>query len=139
VQIGALAAQTSVNIETIRYYERQGLMPAPARSAGGRRIYDVSAAQRLIFIRRSRELGFSLVDIRELLRLADERRVDCHKVRLLTVRHLDDIRGKIASLGRLEHALATLTDACRLETEGACPILDALSTANERFRESARR
>lgn len=138
LQIGAVAEQTSVNIETIRYYERQGLLPLPSRSAGGRRLYDVLAVQRLSFIRRSRELGFSLVDTRELLRLADDQRTDCRKVRTLAVHHLDDIRGKIASLEKLERALATLTDACRPESDGACPILAALSTSNERIREPAR-
>lgn len=127
LQIGALADQASVNIETIRYYERLGLMPAPARTTGGRRVYDRMHVQRLTFIRRSRELGFSLADVRKLLCLVDDADVDCCTIRDITVHHLSDIRGKIASLKRLERALRTMTVACRPGAQMSCPIFDALS------------
>ena len=89
--IGKLAAQTGVNIETIRYYERVELLSAPARTDGGHRVYDADHVRRLTFIRRSRELGFSLDDIRTLLVLSDGKR-DC-AARELTLRHLADVRG----------------------------------------------
>ncbi|MBI1213461.1 MAG: MerR family transcriptional regulator [Alphaproteobacteria bacterium] len=127
LQIGDLAQQTSVNIETIRYYERRHLMPEPARTPGRRRVYDGTHVRRLTFIRRSRELGFSLADVRLLLELADKERIDCCAMKDMTTRHLADIRGKIASLRRLERALKTMSDACNPGDQVSCPIFDALS------------
>lgn len=123
--IGKLAAETGVNIETIRYYERVELLSAPARTGGGHRIYDADHVQCLTFIRRSRELGFSLDDIRTLLALSDGRRDRAAKE--LTLRHLDDVRGKIASLRRLERALKGMTEACKPGDQNSCPIFEALS------------
>src|SRR5262245_28185535 len=102
VLIGALADRTGVNIETIRYYERVGLLTPPPRTQGRHRAYDERHAQRLSFIRRSRELGFSLDDIRTLLQLADCGTSACGAAKDVTLRHLVDVRGKIASLKRLE-------------------------------------
>lgn len=129
LQIGALAEHTSVNIETIRYYERISLIAAPARSAGGRRVYDAGHVRRLSFVRRARELGFSLAKIRELLRLADDDNVDCATVREITAHHLADVRGKIASLKRLERALNAMVGACKPGDQRSCPIFDALDSA----------
>jgi MerR family mercuric resistance operon transcriptional regulator len=126
--IGKLAAQTGVNIETIRYYERVELLSAPARTDGGHRVYDADHVRRLTFIRRSRELGFSLDDIRTLLALSDGKR-DC-AAKELTLRHLADVRGKIASLKRLERALTGMTQACKPGDQNSCPIFDALSGRN---------
>lgn len=123
--IGKLAGETGVNIETIRYYERVGLLAAPPRTQGRHRVYDDHHAQRLTFIRRSRELGFSLEDIRTLLDLSDGKR-DC-AARDLTLRHLTDVRGKITSLKRLERALKGMTEACKPGDQNSCPIFDALS------------
>jgi MerR family transcriptional regulator, mercuric resistance operon regulatory protein len=123
--IGKLAAETGVNIETIRYYERVGLLDIPPRTGGRHRVYNEQAAQRLTFIRRSRELGFSLEDIRTLLDLS-VRKQD-RAARALTVRHLDDVRGKITSLKRLEKALNGMTEACKPGDQDSCPIFDALS------------
>ena len=123
--IGKLAAETGVNIETIRYYERVELLSAPARTDGGHRVYNAYHVQRLTFIRRSRELGFSLDDIRMLLALSDGRR-DC-AAKELTMRHLADVRGKISSLRRLERALKGMTEACKPGYQNSCPIFDALS------------
>ena len=123
--IGKLAAETGVNIETIRYYERVELLSAPARTDGGHRVYDEDHVQRLKFIRRSRELGFSLDDIRTLLALSDGKR-DC-AAKDLTLRHLADVRGKIASLKRLERALKGMTEACKPGDQNSCPIFEALS------------
>jgi MerR family mercuric resistance operon transcriptional regulator len=126
VLIGDLAERTGVNIETIRYYERVGLLPPPPRSEGRRRMYDAEHIQRLSFVRRGRELGFSLDDIRALLALVDDGNSECGGAREIALRHLDDVHGKIASLRKLERALKTMTDACRPEDQTACPIIEAL-------------
>ena len=101
--IGQAAAKTGVNIETIRYYERVGLLANPTRTEGGHRVYEAQHIHRLAFIRRCRELGFSLGDVRMLLDLADNERDGAAKE--LTLRHVGNVRGKIASLNRLERAL----------------------------------
>jgi MerR family transcriptional regulator, mercuric resistance operon regulatory protein len=107
LSIGQLAAETGVNIETIRYYERVGLLAIPSRTTGRHRAYDKQYVQRLTFVRRSRELGFSLGDIRALLDLSDGKQD--RVARELTLRHLADVRGKIASLRKLERALKAMT------------------------------
>jgi MerR family mercuric resistance operon transcriptional regulator len=126
--IGKLSAETGVNIETIRYYERVGLLAAPPRTRGGLRMYEQHHVRRLTFIRRSRELGFSLEDIRTLLDLS-VRKQD-RAARALTLRHLDDLRGKITSLKRLEKALKGMTEACKPGDQNSCPIFDALSAVS---------
>jgi len=128
--IGKLADQTGVKIETIRYYERVGLLPAPPRTQGRHRAYDERHLQSLAFIRRGRELGFSLADIRTLLQLADRSNFACEAVRDVTLRHLADVRGKMASLKKLERALQDMTDACRPGKQLSCPIVDALSVSH---------
>jgi MerR family mercuric resistance operon transcriptional regulator len=92
-------------------------------------LYDEDYVQRLNFIRRGRELGFSIDDIRALLRLVDAGSLDCNTTKKITLRHLDDIRGKITSLKKLERALKRMADACRPGRQSTCPILDALSEA----------
>ena len=126
--IGKLSAETGVNIETIRYYERVGLLAAPPRTRGGLRMYDQHHVRRLTFIRRSRELGFSLDNIRTLLELSDGKR-DC-AAKELALRHLDDVRGRIASLRRLEKALKRMTEACKPGVQDSCPIFDELSAVS---------
>jgi MerR family transcriptional regulator, mercuric resistance operon regulatory protein len=129
LMIGALAASTGVNIETIRYYEREGMLPAPPRSEGGQRLYEDSHVQRLTFIRRGRELGFSLDDIRALLQLVDTSDTTCSlSAKEITDRHLADVRGKIASLKKLERALKQMTAACTPGVPLPCPIIEALSS-----------
>lgn len=125
--IGKLADRTGVNIETIRYYERVGLLPPPPRTQGKHRAYDERHEQRLVFIRRGRELGFSLDDIRALLQLADDGNSACDAAKDVTLRHLADVRGKIASLRKLKRALKDMTDACRPGKQLACPIIETLS------------
>src|SRR5262245_56218644 len=110
--IGKLSELTGVNIETIRYYERTKVLPAPPRTGGGRRVYQPSDVRTLAFLRRSRELGFSLDDIRALLRLGGPARASCSEVRTIASHHLDDIRGKIADLRRLERLLAKTVAQC---------------------------
>lgn len=126
MQIGALSEATGVHIETIRYYEKIGLSPEPPRSSGGRRVYDEPHRRRLVFIRRARELGFGLDDIRSLLGLVDET-PSCADVYALTERHLDAIRTKIADLKKLEQTLARMAKDCDRSQAPDCPIIDALS------------
>src|SRR5258708_12625144 len=100
--IGALSEQSGVNIETIRYYERAGLLPKPERSAGGYRLYRSTDSDRLCFIRRARDLGFSLDEVSRLLDLADQKSRSCRRVHDIAVDHLAEVRAKIAGLRRME-------------------------------------
>lgn len=127
--IGALAERSGVNIETIRYYERIGLLPAPPRSAGRHRLYEEPHCRRLAFIRRARELGFSLPDVRLLLGLGAEHDLTCGEVRALTEHHIAAIRDKVRDLKRLERILSDLAARCRSGEVPACPILEALGAA----------
>ena len=120
-----LAERSGVKIETIRYYERIDLIPPPPRSAGGRRIYGGDDVKRLRFVRRSRELGFSLDDIRTMFQLAD-RGHSCGEVRTLTLAHAARIREKIDDLRRMERLLTETAALCEGGTAPACPVLDVL-------------
>ena len=125
--IAALSKRTQVNIETIRYYQWVGILQKPPRSAGGQRLYAKEHTQRLVFIRRSRQLGFSLNQIRELLGLGDGRRMTCAKVKSITEQHIADIRRKVKDLKRLERVLSDMVEQCRGDEIPDCPILDALA------------
>jgi MerR family mercuric resistance operon transcriptional regulator len=118
-----------VNIETIRYYEKIGVMPAPGRSAGGFRIYEPDHLKRLSFVRRGRQLGFSLDEIRNLLRLVDGHSHTCAEVHALMLSHLAEIRRKIRDLRRLQRAMAEMAARCSGESVPECPIVDALFDA----------
>lgn len=124
--IGVLSERSGVNIETIRYYEKIGIMPTPARSAGGYRIYRVEHERRLRFDRCGRELGFSLDELRGQLRLVDGHAYTCGEVHALTVKHLTDIRQKIADLRRLERVMSDMAARCTADQVPECPIIDAL-------------
>ena len=123
---GALANQTGVNSETIRYYEKIGLMPDPPRSGSGHRVYDESHAKRLSFVRRSRELGFTLREIRELLELVDGGDYTCAEVRNRTLVHLDDVSNKIRDLQKMQRTLRSMASKCDGGSVPECPIVDAL-------------
>ena len=123
---GVLATQTGVNSETIRYYEKIGLMPDPARSSAGHRVYNESHAKRLSFVRRSRELGFTLEEIRELLELVDGGDYTCADVRDRTLTHLDDISKRIQDLQKLQRKLKSMAAKCDGGSAPECPIVDAL-------------
>jgi len=125
--IGVLSARTGVTIETIRYYERIAILPKPPRSAAGHRIYSNEHGQVLIFVRRARELGFSLDQVRALLGLAGSRRVTCAKVKTITEQHIAEIRKKLKDLKRLEQVLGDMVTQCRGDEMLECPILDALA------------
>lgn len=124
--IGALAKRTAVNIETIRYYERAGVLPLPPRSASGYRLYDQASLKRLKFVKRSRELGFTLNEVRALLALVDGGAL-CGEVRELTLRHVAQIRVKVRDLQRMARTLQATADRCLGDDAPECPIIEALS------------
>lgn len=128
--IGALSAQTGVNIETIRYYERIGIMPAPPRTEGRQRVCDTNHLKRLTFIRRSRELGFSLDEIRDLLGLVRGHGLTCAEVKAMTDEHVADIQRKVKDLKRLKRVLSDLAAQCHGNKVPDCPILEALGGRN---------
>ena len=124
--IGALSERSGVNVETIRYYEKIGVMPTPARTGAGYRIYNLGHLRRLHFVRRGRELGFSLDELRGLLHLVDGHSFTCAQVQALTVEHLKDIRQKIVDLKRLERVMSEMAKQCKGDQLPECPIIDAL-------------
>jgi len=126
IAIGELSRQTGCNIETIRYYERIGLLPAPARR-GRYRDYGREDVGRLSFVRRARELGFSLDEVRALLRLAGGRDDACAEVRSLAATHLADVRRKVADLRAMERALAHSIRRCDRGETPRCPLIETLS------------
>jgi MerR family mercuric resistance operon transcriptional regulator len=126
LSIGELSKLSGVNIETIRYYERVEMLAPPPRTATGRRIYDTTDLRVLVFIRRSRELGFSLDEIRAFLRLGGPGKASCREVREIAARHLEDIRAKLSDLKKLERLLSKTVARCSGEMAPDCPILDIL-------------
>lgn len=124
--IGRLAASAGVNLETVRYYERVGLMPLPDRTSGGHRSYRPEHRARLSFIRRARELGFSLDDIRALIALSQAERQSCAEVKVIATDHLDDVRTKIADLQRLEAVLDAAVRRCGAGDLPECPVIETL-------------
>jgi MerR family mercuric resistance operon transcriptional regulator len=126
LSIGALSQQTGVHIETIRYYERVKMLAAPPRTGGGRRVYDHSHRRTLGFIRRARDLGFSLDEIRALLDLDGSGRASCAEVREIANRHLASVRAKLADLARLETVLSETVGQCEANMTPVCPVLGIL-------------
>lgn len=129
--IGRLAKVTATNIETIRYYERIGLLPAPGRTSGNYRAYGPDHVARLSFVRRSRDLGFSIETVRDLLGLADEKDRDCGAVDALAREHLAKVENKIADLIALGRELRDLIGQCGHGTIAECRIIEALSPAKQ--------
>jgi DNA-binding transcriptional MerR regulator len=127
LSIGALARATGTKVETVRYYERAGLLPAPARTAGNYRAYRRAHLDRLGFIRRARELGFSLDEVRELLRLSDRPDQPCEEVDRIARGHLAEVERKIAGLAALGDELRSLIGRCRRGTVAECRIIEALA------------
>lgn len=124
--IGELARTTGVKVETIRYYERIGLLAEPARTSGNYRTYREQDAARLGFVRRARALGFSIDQIRTLLDLADQQDRSCAAVDAIAAEHLEEIDRKIADLTSLRKELAARIDACSSRRIAECRILQAL-------------
>jgi len=132
MNIGQLARQAGVPIDTVRYYERQQLLPTARRSAGGYRVFSESDLTRLQFIRRAKALGFSLDEIAELLRVSDQRGQDMAQIRESAVNKLTDIEQRIRELQRMHRALKQLVDACPGHGDPqACPILTALTESDQ--------
>lgn len=130
--IGRLARAAGVHIETIRFYERRGLLPPPPRGANGYRRYGPEALPRLLFIRRAQALGFSLAEIGALLRLRVRGGVECEAVRRRVEAKRAAVAAKIRALRALDRALARLLDACRRRAATApCPIVEAWWKAPE--------
>ena len=128
LSIGRLARQANCKVETVHYYEKTGLMPKPPRSAGGHRIYDISHAKRLKFIRRCRELGFSIEQIKTLLIFIDEPNHSCGEVKSVALAQSKEVQAKIDDLKRLKMALDTMVAQCKGKNYPVeeCPIIDAL-------------
>ena len=124
--IGQLSKVTSVNIETIRYYEKIGMLPVPPRTEGGRRVYGRLETRMLAFIRRARELGFSLDEIRALLRLGGPEKATCGEVKAIATRHLEDIRAKLSDLKKLERLLSKTVARCTGRAAPDCPVIEIL-------------
>ncbi len=129
VTIGKASALSGCKIETIRFYEKEGLIPPPQRTEGGHRLYPPAATDRLIFIRRCRELGFAMVDIRQLLSLVDGQEVTCERVKRIVDAHLSETREKIADLRKMENILCDLSESCGGGDVPDCPIIEALQPA----------
>jgi MerR family transcriptional regulator, mercuric resistance operon regulatory protein len=128
--IGELSQRTGCNVETVRYYERIGLLPPALRSAARYRVYDENDVRRLAFVRRARMLGFAVGDIRTLLTLARERRDGpCAEAREVAAAHLATVRAKIADLRAMERVLGEAVDRCAAGADPACPVIEALADA----------
>ena len=123
---GELAKRTGCNAETIRYYEKIGLLLEPLRSPGGYRQYDANHEHRLRFVMRGRELGFSIEDLQSLLDLVDRRAVSCGEVEKLAKNHLHSVREKISDLKRIETTLRNTVKCCSGEDVPDCPLIDRL-------------
>lgn len=136
VQIGKVARATGLSVDTIRFYEKEGLLRQPERSEGGFRLYAARDIELLLSIRKAQELGFALSEIRELLVMQDERPEACTHVRALVQGRLQAIRGKIENLKRLERYLKTALHQCDAVLDGGdtgcaherCPVLEEIGT-----------
>ncbi|HYJ53657.1 MAG TPA: helix-turn-helix domain-containing protein [Allosphingosinicella sp.] len=127
LKIGALARATGTTPETIRYYERTGLLPKPARTDGNYRDFSAEHLRRLSFIRHARGLGFDIADIRSLAALADDPDQDCAQADRIASGHLDAVERKIEQLARLRNELRHMVAQCRGGSVATCRILHVLS------------
>jgi MerR family mercuric resistance operon transcriptional regulator len=128
MSVGVLARHAGCNVETVRYYENAGLMPEPPRSPGGHRQYAHAHLQRLCFIRRSRELGFPVEQVRALLRLVDEPEHTCGEVKDMAIWQVNEVQRRIDDLRRLQRALNDMARQCGggRSSVDDCPIIEAL-------------
>jgi DNA-binding transcriptional MerR regulator len=129
MQIGDLSRQAGVNVETIRYYERIGVLPKPARQANGRRSYAEADAQRLGFIRHARDLGFDLPSVRVLLALQEQPEASCEDASRIAQGQLAEVESRIARLLSLRDELARMVGECRQGRVSECRVIEALSIA----------
>ncbi|MDE8653809.1 MerR family transcriptional regulator [Novosphingobium album (ex Liu et al. 2023)] len=129
--IGDLGKATGTKVETIRYYERIGLLPQPSRTAGNYRAYGEAELGRLSFVRRARDLGFSLDQVRALLKLSDDRSQDCARVDRIASEHLREVDRKLADLSALRRELKAVIDSCNGGTVADCRVIEALGPASQ--------
>ena len=122
-----LARLTGCNLETIRYYENIGIMPDPPRTAKNYRAYDETHVARLRFVMRSRDLGFTLEEIRDLLGLVDGKAGTCADVQAMATRHIESVRAKIVVLRRIETVLSETVSQCTGDDVPECAVIDALA------------
>lgn len=127
MKIGELSRTTGTNVETIRYYERIGLLPKPGRTGGNYRSYAPAEIDRLKFIRHARGLGFDIADIRSLLDLSEHPERDCCDVDRIATRHLTSVEGKLRQLELLQQELVRMLRQCRGGQVADCRILHALA------------
>ncbi len=125
--IGELGSATRTKVETIRYYERIGLIPKPPRTAGNYRDYGKAELDRLSFVRRARDLGFSLDQVRALLALSDNQEQDCAEIDGIARTHLEQVERKIADLKALQRELSAVLNSCKGGTVANCRIVEALA------------
>ena len=131
ITIGKVAERTGCHIETIRYYEKEGLLPSPSRSAGGHRLYTQNLVERLVFIRRARELGFSMLEIKQFHSIVDGEMVSCERVKSIADHHLEEIAAKIADLVKMQTILTDLSHQCSGKDVPDCPIISALQVSTK--------
>jgi len=129
MNIGQLARAANTNAETIRYYERIGLLPPPPRTTGNYRDYAAVHVSRLTFTRRARDLGFSIEQVRALLDLADQKEQSCDAVDAIARDHLAEVKRKLVDLAALRRELESMIGQCRHGTVGECRIIEALAPA----------
>ena len=131
--IGQLAKHAQVGVETIRFYEREGLIMEPQRSAAGYRLYAPTAIKRIRFIQRAKDVGFTLKDIRELLMLRQQDGISCQDIQIKAAAKIADIEQKLIELQRMKNALQQMANKCTDEQSASeCPILDALEDDSEK-------
>jgi Hg(II)-responsive transcriptional regulator len=132
VKTGEVARQSGVNIQTLRYYERRGLLHAPPRRDSGYREYTPQAVETVRFVKRAQELGFSLEEVESLLDLAAGGPPSCDKARDLATRKLAQLDGKVASLRAMQSSLRRLVATCdKPQRQRECPLLDALGDGDQ--------
>ena len=128
LKTGELSRRAGVNKETVRFYERKGLLRMPERTSAGYRVYNQRDAERVIFIKNAQKFGFSLSEIRELLDIADGEIIGCGEVRAIAENKLQFVRSQIDSLKRLERVLGTLIKQCSRATQiDGCPIIESIA------------
>lgn len=131
VNIGEASKQTGVSAKMIRHYEGLGLLPAPPRTESGYRLYDADAVHTLHFIRRSRDLGFGMADIAQLLDLWRNRRRSSAAVKKLAMTHVAELQARIEALEAMKRTLSELAEQCHGDDRACCPILDDLAKAEK--------
>ena len=134
LRIGEVAGRAGVNVQTLRFYERRGLLPEPPRRASGYREYAPESVRRVRFIKRAQEIGFTLAEVEELLRLREDPRIPCREVRATAETKIADIEEKMRRLRAMRAALAALVESCVANREHHCPLLEALDEAPVRSR-----